>query len=243
MNNKKLSKSEIYKIRYHVYRQAGYSAAEARKLRSRKMDIEDLKLENGKVPYESRTFKKLVENIGYSKKIYSKTSDKKLSKSEIYKIRYHVYRQAGYSAAEARKLRSRKMDIGDLQLKNGQVPYEHKTFKRLVKNIKSFNDFSKKIDNFRDYYNRKVVGDNNDTTYTPWGAITHDKRYKDRTASLVKELQDKHNLTVNQGYYMLYMMTTHGMSYRTAVNELLSSEEFETYKQSKTLKTNRKRNI
>ena len=57
MNNKKLSKSEIYKIRYHVYRQAGYSAAEARKLRSRKMDIEDLKLENGKVPYENELLK------------------------------------------------------------------------------------------------------------------------------------------------------------------------------------------
>ena len=63
------------------------------------------------------------------------------------------------------------MDIGDLQLKNGQVPIEHKTFKRLVKNIKDINIFSKKIDNFRDYYNRKVVGDNNDTTYTPWGRL------------------------------------------------------------------------
>jgi len=167
-------------------------------------------------------------------------SNKKLTRAEIYKIRYHIYRQAGYSAAEARKLRSRKLDIGDLRLKNGHVPFESETFKRLVYNI---TDFSKKIDDFRQFYIDNVDGDNNDTTYTPWGAITHDDRYKDRTAKLVKELQDRHNLSVNQGYYMLYKMTTHGMSYKTAVSELLSSEEFETYKQSKTLRPNRKRNL
>ena len=173
-------------------------------------------------------------------------SNKKLTRAEIYKIRYHIYRQAGYSAVEARKLRSRKLDIEDLRPINGKVPFKNKTFKKIVenvKNIKDFNDFSIKIDNFREYYNKKVVGDNNDTTYSPWGAITHDDRYKDRTANLVKELQDRHNLSVNQGYYMLYKMTTHGMSYRTAVSELLSSEEFEIYRQSKTLRPNRKRKL
>src|SRR5690606_28244240 len=109
MTDKKLSRAEIYKIRYHIYRQAGYSPAEARKLRSRKLDIEDLKLINDQVPYDHKTFKKIVKNINYSKKIYS--SDKKLTRAEIYKIRYHIYRQAGYSPEEARKLRSRKLDI------------------------------------------------------------------------------------------------------------------------------------
>ena len=42
---------------------------------------------------------------------------------------------------------------------------------------------------------------------------------------------------------MLYMMTTHNMSYTTAVSELLSSEQFEMYRKSKTLKPNRKRKI
>lgn len=167
-------------------------------------------------------------------------NNKKLTRAEIYKIRYHIYRQAGYSASEARKLRSRKLDIGDLRLINGQVPFENETFKKIVNNI---TDFGKKIDDFRQFFNDNVDGDNNDTTYSPWGAITHDDRYKDRTARLVKELQDRHNLSVNQGYYMLYMMTVCGMSYRTAVSELLSSEEFETYKQSKTLRPNRKRNL
>lgn len=172
-------------------------------------------------------------------------SNKKLTRAEIYKIRYHIYRKAGYSASDARKLRSRKLDIEDLKLINGQVPYNHKTFKKIVKNIKNikdFNDFSIKIDNFRNFYIENVDGDNNDTTYTPWGAITHDKRYKNRTARLVKELQNRHNLSVNQGYYMLYMMTVHNMSYQTAVSELLSSEEFEIYRQSKTLKP-RKRQL
>lgn len=170
----------------------------------------------------------------------------KLTRAEIYKIRYHIYRQAGYSAAEARKLRSRKLDIEDLRLKNGRVPIRSKTFKKIVeniKNIKDFNDLSIKIDNFRNFYIENVDGDNNDTTYSPWGAITHDDRYKDRTANLVKELQDRHGLSVNQGYYMLYKMVTHGMSYKTAVSELLSSEEFEMYKQSKTLRPNRKRKL
>lgn len=173
-------------------------------------------------------------------------SNKKLTRSEIYKIRYHIYRQAGYSPTEASKLRGRKLDIEDLRLKNGQIPYKHKTFKRLVemvKNIKDIDDFSEKINDFRRFYNENVVGDKNDTKYTSWGAITHDERYEDRTAKLVEELQKRHNLSVNQGYYMLYMMTTHGMSYKTAVSELLTSQEFEIYRQSKTLKPNRKRKL
>ena len=59
MSNKKLTRAEIYKIRYHIYRKAGYSATEARKLRSRKLDIEDLRLINGQVPYKNKTFKKI----------------------------------------------------------------------------------------------------------------------------------------------------------------------------------------
>src|SRR5690606_4914159 len=163
------------------------------------------------------SFKKIVKNV----------SDKKLSRAEIYKIRYHIYRQAGYSAVEARKMRSRKLDSEDLQLINGQIPYESKTFKRLVEYV----SFNNKIENFRNFYYENVAGDNNDTIYSDWGAITHDKRYKNRTARLVKELQDRHNLSINQGYYMLYMMITHDMSYQTAVSELLSSEEFEIYRQ------------
>jgi hypothetical protein len=181
-----------------------------------------------------------LDIVDYSKNIYrSKASDKKLTQAEIYKIRYHIYRKAGYSVAEARKLRSRKLDIEGLSLENGEVPFKSKTFNKLVENI----DYSKKIDNFRDYYNKKVVGDNNDTIYSPWGAITHDKRYKDKTARVVKKLQERHNLSTNQGYYMLYMMTTHNMSYVTAVNELLSNEQFEMYRKSKSLKPNRKRKI
>ena len=166
-------------------------------------------------------------------------SDKKLTQAEIYKIRYHIYRKAGYSATEARKLRSRKLDIEGLKLENGEVPSKNKIFKKLVENI----DYNKKIDNFRDYYYKNVDGDKNDTTYSPWGAITHDKRYKDKTARVVKKLQERHNLSINQGYYMLYMMTTHNMSYQTAVSELLSNEQFEMYRKSKSLKTNRKRKI
>ena len=79
-------------------------------------------------------------------------SDKKLTQAEIYKIRYHIYREAGYSAVEARKLRSRKLDIEGLSLENGEVPSKNKIFKKLVENI----DYSKKIDNFRDYYYKNV---------------------------------------------------------------------------------------
>src|SRR5690554_1915409 len=141
MSNKKLTRAEIYKIRYHIYRKAGYSAVESRKLRSRKLDVEGLRLKNGKVPYEHKTFQNIVKNINYSKKYSSKTSDKKISQAEIYKIRYHIYRKAGYSSVEARKLRSRKLDVEGLRLKNGEVPYKNKTFRKLVNDI----DYSKKI--------------------------------------------------------------------------------------------------
>src|SRR5690554_4654693 len=136
VSDKKLTRAEIYKLRYHIYRKAGYSAVEARKMRSRKLDIEGLRLKNGEVPYKSKTFQNIVNNIDYSSKIYSsKTSDKKLTRAEIYKLRYHIYRKAGYSAVEARKMRSRKLDVEDLRLKNGKVPYESKTFQNIVNNI------------------------------------------------------------------------------------------------------------
>ena len=62
-----------------------------------------------------------------------------------------------------------------------------------------------------------------------------------KTAKLVEELQKDIIFLLIRILYVVYV-TTH-MSYRTAVSELLSSEEFETYRKSKTLKPNRKRKL
>jgi hypothetical protein len=46
-----------------------------------------------------------------------------MKKSELYKIRYQIYRDLGYSAKEARELRSKALDVSPLSLdkKTGKV--------------------------------------------------------------------------------------------------------------------------
>lgn len=230
-----MSKNEIRRIKYHLYRQAGYSSKDAQKLRDKQLNIGNLRLDNGQVPKDSIEFKNISARLRQQR-------IKKERYNEIRRIRYQALRQAGYTPKQANRLASRKINVGNLKTdKKGKVDKNNPQFKKLVDRIKrdftsisqvrssNYDRINKTINDYKDMaYSVK-----NDTVYKRWGMLTHDERYRDRTMRVVKMLQKEHNLNIDQAYYMLYYMVYFNKSYDDAINELLSSRDFEMYVSSK----------
>lgn len=71
----------------------------------------------------------------------------------------------------------------------------------------------------------------NDTVLTRWGMYTHDKRYKDYTASIVKMIKDDMKINDDQAYYMLYYMVSNNIDdYERAKRDMMIDKNFEIYK-------------
>lgn len=87
-------------------------------------------------------------------------------------------------------------------------------------------------------YKNKMDKLPNDTVYRRWGMYTHDKRYKDYTASIVKMIMDDMGINENQAYYMLYYMVSNNITdYERAKADMYVDENFEIYR------TKRKREV
>ena len=147
-------------------------------------------------------------------------------RNEILRIRYQLYRDMGYSSKVASKLRGKSLDVTPLKTskKTGKV-IKGKAYKNIRSTLIGPKDVNRFVDNARTI--------KNDTTYSRWGMLTQDPRYRDNTAKQVKALQYEHNLTTNQSYYFLHYMTVNNVSYKLAKKELLSSKEFEIYDKAK----------
>ena len=71
----------------------------------------------------------------------------------------------------------------------------------------------------------------NDTVLTRWGMYTHDPRYKDYTASIVKMIKDDMQINDDQAHYMLYYMVSNDLDdYDLAKDDMMVDEKFEFYK-------------
>ena len=71
----------------------------------------------------------------------------------------------------------------------------------------------------------------NDTVLTRWGMYTHDSRYKDYTASVVKMIMDDMKINEDQAYYMLYYMVSNDIDdYERAKRDMMVDKNFEIYK-------------
>lgn len=80
-------------------------------------------------------------------------------------------------------------------------------------------------------YKEKMDRVPNDTVYRRWGMYTHDPRYKDYTASIVKMIMDDMQVTSDQAYYMLYYMVSNNITdYERAKRDMAIDENFEIYK-------------
>ena len=71
----------------------------------------------------------------------------------------------------------------------------------------------------------------NDTVLTRWGMYTHDQRYKDYTASIVKMIKDDMKINDDQAYYMLYYMVSNNIDdYERAKRDMMVDKNFEIYR-------------
>ena len=141
---------------------------------------------------------------------------------ETLRIRYNLYRDAGYTADESRKLRFKALDVSNIKTdkKSGKV-VKKTNYKRAKKDLK--------VDRY--VIDSKEI--ENDTTYSRWGMLTQDKRYRDDTARIVKYLQKRYGLSNDQAYYFIYTMFQSNMTFKQTKEQLLTNKEFEIYDQTK----------
>lgn len=238
--------NQLYRDRYKKYRAMGYTPDQARKLRHRSDDesYHEIPHKTTRKTYEhtnnqlvktqprtqrqterSKTVQSQAER---SKTVQPQTGaySKKQRENDISRIRYQIYRDLGYSAKDARKLRHHTLDVKDIKISDdGHIQKESKQYKEIVTFIKT----DKKIETYRE----KTDQITNDTVYSRWGMLTQDKRYRDNTAKMVKQLQRSLKITNDQAYYMLYYMMSNKRNLKQAKRELLSSKEFEIYRNRK----------
>lgn len=172
--------------------------------------------------------------------------------NELVRLRYSYYRSLGYTGVEARKLSKKKINIEIDLLRETDETYRSnkektKTIKpKTVKNekVKNEKDFDldeyikkeehkigvKRVNNYVKKF-KKTEGQVIDTTLTDFGKFTHDNRYKDDTASVVRFIEDDNNLNTNQAYYFIYLMYQYGYTYNQVKRQITIDEKFELYKQ------------
>jgi len=91
-------------------------------------------------------------------------------------------------------------------------------------------NIDKKILEYKNYMATKP----NDTVLKRWGMYTHDKRYKDYTASIVKMIMDDMQINEDQAYYMLYYIVSNNIDdYERAKRDMMVDEKFEIYKRKR----------
>lgn len=137
---------------------------------------------------------------------------------ETLKIRYNLYREAGYTVEEARKLRFKALDVSNIKVdkKTGKV-VKKTNYKRAKQDLK--------VDRY--VIDSKEI--KNDTTWSNWGMLTQDKRYRDDTARIAKYLQKRYGLSNDQSYYFIYTMFQSNMTFKQTKQQLLTNKEFEIY--------------
>ena len=83
-------------------------------------------------------------------------------------------------------------------------------------------------------YKNHMAKKPNDTVLTRWGMYTHDPRYKDYTASIVKIIMDDMKINSDQAYYMLYYMVSNNIDdYELAKRDMMVDEKFEIYRRKR----------
>ncbi len=213
--NRRYSQKDEYYIRYHIYRELGYSSRDARILRSRSnlLDVSDIRLDKNREIVRNKAYYDTL-NMVRGQDIVIKDNR---SKNEIRRIRYALLREAGYSPKEASRLRSKPIDVRNIQLdKNGKIK-------------KGLNYKRKSISIGVDLDVNYFKGLENNTVYSQFGMITQDKRYKDKTMKVVQAIQRDTGANEKQSFYLLWFMFESGMSYEEAKRELLSSKKWEIY--------------
>ena len=211
----KYKQKDEYYIRYHIYRELGYNSRDAAILRSRSnlLDVSDIRLDKNREIVRNKTYYNTINDLK-GRDIVIKDNR---SMNEIRRIRYALLREAGYSPQEASRLRSKPIDVRNIELDERGKVKKGLNYKRKSRSIV--------VDLDVNYFKRLE----NNTVYSQFGMITQDKRYKDRTMKVVQAIQRDTGANEKQSFYLLWFMFESGMSYEEAKRELLSSQKWEIY--------------
>ena len=148
----------------------------------------------------------------------------KLNYKDKSKIRYQLYRDAGYSAKEATALRRKTyLDLTGIRLdkKTGKV-IKGRNYKR-VRNVIDVDNTMTEL--------RQV--DKGSSVFTQHGYLLSSNKYKGRYNDIIQRIRRRDNLTNDQAFYFANHMLQSGYSYEFTRRELLGSREFEIYIQKK----------
>ena len=114
---------------------------------------------------------------------------------------------------------------------NNPEKVSHSTRLRVLKVINELDykprvNISRKILEYKNYMATKP----NDTVHKRWGMYTHDARYKDYTASIVKMIMDDMKINTDQAYYMLHYIVSNDLDYERAKRDMMVGPNFEIYR-------------
>lgn len=160
------------------------------------------------------------------------------------KIRYNLYRDAGYSIKDAQRMRYIRNTDNPEYLDIKSIKVDSKTNKVIKKDVYKTTlntlHFDERMDVIRMAYKT------NDTTFTYHGYLTTKPKRKDDNAEwkflrneyyeLVKTIKKYDNLTTDQAFFMAHYILMNKIDYKTARKELLSDEDFQKYVQGKSRK-------
>lgn len=129
-----------------------------------------------------------------------------------------MYRDLGYSAKEAQRMRTHALDVSNVRLDPETKQVEKKNnYKQTVKGLKV------------DLYSKKVKSVENDTVLSRWGMLTKDDRYKGETHDIVSAIKKDMKINNKQAYYFAYVMLQSGMTYKQAKRQMRTDKLFEKY--------------
>ena len=157
----------------------------------------------------------------------NKTLQKK-TRNEVLKERYRILREAGYSSKEARLLRNRFMDVSTIKTKKDGTLVKNRVYYGLVSE-------NKVVRNYTDY-NDKMITVVNDTTMERWGMLTRDKRYRNRTAQLVRLIKKDLKINDNAAYFVAYYMHKNQLDYKEVKEQMKVDKNFEMYQKGRVKK-------
>lgn len=183
-----------------------------------------------------------------------KDTKKPLTRNEVRRIRYQIYRDAGYSVEEASRLRSRSLDVSTVRLtKTGSIDKRTRVYKSMVSERYTEKRFDKYKENIKytstddkTFLNKDI----NDTTLSDWGYLTYHKedeiydskraKYRDDTARMVKYISKDMKVNNKQAQYMLYYMLSNDLTYFEAKEQMYVDPLFEIYRTTRSVKKYRK---
>ena len=162
----------------------------------------------------------------------------KLTRNVEARIRYQLYRDAGYSIKDAQRLRYIRnpdnpeyLDIKSIKVDRTTKKVIKKTTYRNVRNVINVDD---RLSVLRDAKNDSVYTMHGFLTNKPTTGDTPDYKFmRNEYHDLVMSMKKYDNLNNDQAYFMAHFMLLNKVDYHTARRELLSNQDFQKYVQSK----------